>query len=100
LLPCSLFLLKTRGLAPLEAQFVVLTIGLQHQFMEVIMARKFIDCREFPSETKCTVTIAADSEEELLDVAAQHATAVHGHLDTPQLRQQLREVIHEGRPPE
>lgn len=26
------------------------------------MARKFIDCREFPSEKKCTVALSADSE--------------------------------------
>lgn len=64
------------------------------------MARKYIDCREFPSESKCSVTIAADSENELLDAAAQHAAAVHGHDDTPQLRQQLKEVVREGRPPE
>jgi predicted small metal-binding protein len=64
------------------------------------MARKFIDCREFPSDTKCTVTISADSEKELLDVAAQHAAAVHGHADTPELREQLKSVMREGRPPE
>lgn len=64
------------------------------------MARKYIDCREFPSENKCSVTIAADSESELLDVAAQHAVKVHGHEDTPQLRQQLKGAMHEGRPPE
>jgi predicted small metal-binding protein len=63
------------------------------------MARKYIDCREFPSETKCTVSISADSEKELLDVAAQHAVSVHGHEDSPQLREQLRGVIHEGSPP-
>ena len=60
------------------------------------MARKYIDCREFPSETRCSVTIAADSENELLDVAVQHAVAVHGHQDTQEFRQQLREAIHEG----
>ena len=64
------------------------------------MTRKYIDCREFPSETKCSVTIAADGENELLDVAVQHAIAVHGHQDTQEFRQQLREAIHEGRPPE
>jgi predicted small metal-binding protein len=67
--------------------------------MEDIMARKFIDCREFPSEKNCSVTIAADSENELLDAAAQHAAAVHGHEDTPQFRQQLRGLIREGSPP-
>ncbi len=64
------------------------------------MTRKYIDCREFPSETGCTVTIAADSEKELLEVAVQHAVAVHGHQDTQEFRQQLREIIHDGRPPE
>ena len=62
------------------------------------MARKFIDCREFPSESKCTVTIAADSEAELMEVAVQHAVSVHGHQDTPEFRAQLREAIHEGVP--
>jgi predicted small metal-binding protein len=64
-----------------------------------MMARKYIDCREFPSDTNCSVTIAADSENELLDVAAQHAEKVHGHMDTPELRQKLRGVMHEGTPP-
>jgi predicted small metal-binding protein len=69
-------------------------------FMEDIMARKYIDCREFPSENKCSVTIAADSEKELLEAAAQHAVAVHGHEDTPQLRDQLKTVVREGIPPQ
>ena len=62
------------------------------------MGRKFIDCREFPSESKCTVTIAADSEQELMDVAVQHAVSVHGHQDTPAFRQQLKEAIRDGAP--
>ena len=63
------------------------------------MGRKYIDCREFPSESKCTVTIAADSEKELLEVAVQHAVSVHKHQDTPEFRTQLREAIREGTPP-
>jgi predicted small metal-binding protein len=31
----------------------------------------------------CTVGIAANSEEELLEAAVQHAMAVHDHEDTP-----------------
>ncbi len=62
------------------------------------MGRKYIDCREFPSESKCTVTIAADSESELMEVAVQHAVSIHGHQDTPEFRQQLHEAIHEGVP--
>ena len=64
------------------------------------MTRKYIDCREFPSDTKCSITISADREEELIEAAAQHATAVHKHADTPELREQLKQVMREGRPPE
>ena len=57
------------------------------------MARKFIDCREYPSEMNCTLLIAADSEKELLEAAVQHAVAVHGHTDTPELRETLRSMF-------
>jgi predicted small metal-binding protein len=63
------------------------------------MARKYIDCREFPSESKCTLSIAADSEAELLEAAAQHAVAVHGHEDSPQMRAELRKLFRDGTPP-
>jgi predicted small metal-binding protein len=63
------------------------------------MARKYIDCREFPSETNCTVAISADSEAELLEAAVQHAVTVHKHQDTPELRDQIRSAIKEGAPP-
>ena len=63
------------------------------------MERKYVDCREFPSESKCTVTIMADTEREVLEAAVQHAVAVHGHTDTPDFRQQLREAVREGSPP-
>ena len=62
------------------------------------MARKYVDCRDFPSETKCTVTISADSEKELMEVAVQHAVAVHGHKDTPEFREQLKKAMKEGMP--
>jgi predicted small metal-binding protein len=63
------------------------------------MERKYIDCREVPSDSKCTVTIAADTEQELMDVAVQHAVTVHGHQDTPEFRQQLKQAVHTGTPP-
>lgn len=68
--------------------------------MEDAMGRKFIDCRAFPSEMNCTVTIIADTEAELLDAAVQHAVAVHGHQDSPELRDQLRAAIRDGIPSE
>ena len=55
------------------------------------MTRKHIDCRNYPSEMNCTLALSADSESELLEAAIQHAVAVHGHSDTPELRSHLRE---------
>lgn len=57
------------------------------------MTRKYVDCREVPSEMNCTVGIAADTEAELLDAAVQHAVAVHSHEDTPDLRAAIRQTI-------
>lgn len=57
------------------------------------MTRKYVDCREVPSEMNCTVGIAADTEGELLDAAVQHAVAVHSHEDTPDLRATIRQTI-------
>lgn len=57
------------------------------------MARIIVDCREYPSEMNCTIAISADNEKELLDAAVQHAIAVHGHQDSPELRQQLIRMI-------
>lgn len=64
------------------------------------MTRKYIDCREFPSDTHCSVAIAADSEDELLQVAVEHAVSAHHHSDSPELRQQLKRLFKDGTPPE
>ena len=62
------------------------------------MARKYIDCREFPSDMRCTVAISADSEDELIDAAMQHAVAVLGERVTPEFRSEIRKAVHEGAP--
>lgn len=62
------------------------------------MARRYIDCRDYPSEKNCTVAMSAESEEELLDAAVRHAVEVHGHKDTPQFRNELRQAIKTGMP--
>ena len=46
------------------------------------MARKYIDCREFPNEANCTLAISG-AEQEVLDAAVMHAVSVHGHEDAP-----------------
>jgi predicted small metal-binding protein len=62
------------------------------------MTRKYIDCREYPSDMNCTLALSADTEEELLEAAVQHAVAVHGHEDSPAFRQQLRQLFKAGSP--
>ena len=60
------------------------------------MPRYYVDCRNFPSDTKCTVALSADTKEELLEAAVQHATKVHGHEDTPEFREKLMNEFREG----
>jgi predicted small metal-binding protein len=56
------------------------------------MARKIADCRRFPSESNCSLTIIGD-EEEVVRAAAEHAASVHGHEDTPEFRKQVRDFL-------
>lgn len=63
------------------------------------MTRKYIDCREFPSDMHCSLALCADTEQELLAAAVQHAVTVHHHQDTPELRQQLVQLFKDGTPP-
>jgi predicted small metal-binding protein len=53
------------------------------------MPRKYIDCREMPSESNCDLTMAG-SEEHLVEAATIHAVTAHKHEDTPQLREEIR----------
>ncbi len=50
------------------------------------------DCRRFPSESNCSLTIIGE-EDEVVRTAAEHAASVHGHEDTAELREQLREML-------
>ena len=61
---------------------------------EAVMAstRKVIDCRNFPTDKPCTIAISG-TEDEVLDLAMLHATAVHGHANTPELREQIRSML-------
>jgi predicted small metal-binding protein len=54
--------------------------------------RKSVDCREYPSEMNCSLKISG-TEDEVLDAAVQHAVSIHGHENTPELREQLRQVL-------
>ncbi|RFU21045.1 DUF1059 domain-containing protein [Geodermatophilus marinus] len=56
------------------------------------MARMTMDCRSMPSDDNCTVLIAGE-EDEVLELAAQHAVSAHGHADGPELRDGLRRAM-------
>jgi predicted small metal-binding protein len=64
----------------------------------MIMGRYFIDCRDHPSDVKCTVALSADTKEELLETVVQHGTTVHGYEDTPDFREMILGGIKEGAP--
>ena len=66
------------------------------------MARKMIDCGQYPSEINCTLKISG-TEEEVLKAAREHAVSSHGHQDSPELVAMLRqglvdEPVMAGRP--
>lgn len=54
--------------------------------------RKYVDCRDYPSEKGCTLRISG-TEEEVLDAAVQHARSAHGHDDPKELREQLKSML-------
>ena len=56
------------------------------------MARRMADCRRFPSESNCSLVIIGD-EDEVVRAAAEHAASVHGHEDTPEMREQIRDFL-------
>jgi hypothetical protein len=56
--------------------------------------RKVIDCRRFPTEKPCSIAIAG-TEDEVVELGVLHATTVHGHQDTPELREQIRSMLQE-----
>jgi predicted small metal-binding protein len=61
------------------------------------MGRKVADCRDMPSESNCTLTIAGE-EEEVVRAASEHAVSVHGHEDTPELREEVRGMLKDEEP--
>jgi hypothetical protein len=54
--------------------------------------RKVIDCRKFPGEKPCSIAISG-TEEEVVNLAVLHASTVHGHVDSPEFREQIRSML-------
>jgi hypothetical protein len=45
-----------------------------------------------PSESNCTIAISG-MEEEVLPIPVYHAVTVHGHEDTPELKEQIKSML-------
>lgn len=56
--------------------------------------RQILDCRSFPNENGCSLTISG-LRKEVLKAAVRHAVEEHGHKDTPELRKQLKSLLME-----
>ena len=54
--------------------------------------RKIADCRLFPSESNCSLTVSG-TEDEVLAVSVWHAVTHHGHKDTAELKEQIRGML-------
>ncbi|AZK96143.1 MULTISPECIES: DUF1059 domain-containing protein [Streptomyces] len=62
------------------------------------MTRKVADCRKYPSESGCTLTISGE-EDEVVRAATEHAVSVHGHADSPELRKDIRGLLEDEKVP-
>jgi len=56
------------------------------------MTRMMADCRRWPSESGCSLTLIGE-QDEVIAAAAEHAASVHGHADTPGLREQIAGML-------
>jgi Protein of unknown function (DUF1059) len=54
--------------------------------------RKSIDCRDYPSESGCTLRLEG-AEGEVLKAAVNHAITKHGHTNNPELWEQIRTLL-------
>jgi hypothetical protein len=59
-----MILLAKIGTRPRESEFYRKGSPLRDAAEEDRIVRKFIECREYPTETNCTVAPSADSDEE------------------------------------
>ena len=56
------------------------------------MSRMMADCRRFPSESNCSLVIIGE-QDEVARAAAEHAVSVHGHEDSAELHEQIRDFL-------
>jgi hypothetical protein len=56
------------------------------------VTRVVADCRRWPSESNCSLTISGE-ETEVVRAAAAHAVDVHGHAAGPELEESIRSSL-------
>lgn len=57
------------------------------------MTRRYVDCATLAADARCSVTIAADHDEELIEAAVEHLVRVHGQADGPALHASVRQRV-------
>jgi predicted small metal-binding protein len=76
-----------------------LRVIVENNERSLLMARKYIDCRDYPQASKsCSVAISADNTDEVVEAAVEHGVKIHGFKDTPDLRNELKSAVREGSP--
>jgi hypothetical protein len=56
------------------------------------MTRVMADCRRFPSDNDCSLTIIGE-EDEVVRAAVAHAVEAHGHADGEETRAAVRSML-------
>ena len=64
-----------------------------YQFTNFLLTMKTLHCKDVGFD--CPGIIQADSEAEVLQLAAQHALEAHQTTVTPEMAEQIKPLIHE-----
>ena len=62
------------------------------------MSKFYLVCKKRSNGSKCSQAFEADTKEELLEAALQHASLVHNLQETRGLKDEYRSGIKKGRP--
>jgi len=63
------------------------------------MSQFYLVCKKRTNGSKCSTTLSADTKENLLTAALQHASSVHGLQETRGLKDEYRSGMKKGGPP-
>jgi hypothetical protein len=54
--------------------------------------RNYLDCRDYPSVSGCSVRISGTADE-IVPIAVEHAVRVHAHKKSPALAREIRSLL-------